>query len=120
MKKAMIVQMIINIVNEDGEGDSAPKLFDIDLCVCSMLTYCIDNFGVGMFCGRSNVHTKQCCCGDVHESPLGSTIESTNESDGDAFAVDEACLRSIDPRRLSQLHRTDLALGKGPLILDDR
>src|SRR6266478_3505133 len=120
MKKTMIVQVIINIVNEDGEGDSAPKLFDIGLCVGSMLTYCIDNFGVGMFCGCSDVHTKQCCGGDVHESPLGSPIESTNESDGDTIAVDEPCLRSIDPRRLSQLHRQNLALGNSALILDAR
>ena len=47
----MIVQVIIDIVNEDGEGDSAPELFDIGLRVCSVLTYCIDNSGVGMFCG---------------------------------------------------------------------
>src|SRR5882757_9103511 len=120
MKKPMIVQVIINIVNKDGEGDSAPKLFDIGLRVCSVLTYCIDNFGVGMFCGCSDVHTKQCCGGDVHESPFGSPIESTNESDGDPVAVDEPCLRSIDPRRLGQLHRQDLALGNGTLILDAR
>src|ERR1700722_17983601 len=120
MKKPMIVQVIINIVNEDGEGDSAPKLFDIGLCVGSMLTYCVDNFGVGMFCGCSDVHTKQCCGGDVRESPLGGTVESTNQSDGDTVAVDEPCLRSIDPRRLSQLHRQDLALGNGTLILDAR
>src|ERR1700722_6320745 len=120
MKKPMIVQVIINIVNENGESDSAPKLFDIGLCVRSVLTYCIDNFGVGMFCGCSDVHTKYCCCGDVHESPLGSPIESTNESDGDTVAVDELCLRSIDPCRLSQLHRQDLALGDGPLIPDAR
>src|SRR5208283_1015219 len=120
MKKAMIVQVIVNVVNKDGEGDSAPKLFDIGLGVGSMLTYCIDNFGVGMFRGCSDVHTEQCCGGDVHESPLGSTIESTNESDGDTVAVDEPCLRSIDPRRLGELHRRNLSLGNGPLILDAR
>src|ERR1700691_12388 len=120
MKKPMIVQVIINIVNEDGEGDSAPKLFDIGLWGCSMLTYRIDNFGVGMFCGCFHVHTRQSCGGDVHESPLRSPIESTNESDGDPVAVDEPRLRSIDPRRLSQLHRQDLALGNGTLVLDAR
>jgi hypothetical protein len=108
------------IVNKDREGDSAPKLFDIGLRVCSMLTYCVDNFGVGMFSGCTDVRIEQCCGGDVHESPLGSPIESTNESDGDTVAVDEPCLRSIDPRRLSQLHRQDLALGDSPLILDAR
>src|ERR1039457_4187769 len=120
MKKAMIVQVIVNVVNKDGEGDSAPKLLDIGLRVCSMLTYCIDNFGVGMFCGPTDVHTEQCCGRDVHESPLGSTIESTNESDGDTVAVNEPCLGSIDPCCLSELHRQDLALGDSPLILDAR
>src|SRR5271156_5994030 len=120
MKKPMIVQVIINIVNQDGEGDSAPKLFDIGLCVRSMLTYCIDNFGVGMFSGCCDVHTKQSCGGDVHESPLGSPIESTNESDGGTVAIDEPCLWGIDPRRLGQLHRQDFALGNGTLILDAR
>src|ERR1700682_4755446 len=118
MKKAMIVQVIVNVINKDGEGDSAPQLLDIGLGVCSMLTYCVDDFGVGMFCGCSDVHTEQCCGGDVHESPLGSTIESTNESDGNTVAVNEPCLGSVDPRHLSQLHRQDLALGNGTLILD--
>ncbi len=34
--------------------------------------------------------------------PLGGPIESTSEGDGNAVAVDEPCLRTIDPRRLSQ------------------
>src|SRR6266403_3747774 len=120
MKKAMIVQVIINVVDKDGEGDSAPKLLDIGLDVCSMLTYCVDDFGVGMFCGATDVHTEQCCGGDIHEPSLGSTIESTNESDGDTVAVNEPCLGSIDPCSLGELQRQDLALGDSPLILDAR
>src|SRR6202023_2785704 len=38
----------------------------------------------------------------------------------DTVPVDEPCLRGIDPRRLCQLHRQNLALGNGPLILDAR
>src|SRR5271154_3132053 len=118
MKKAMIMQMVINVVDEDGEGHSAPELLDISLGVCSMLTDCIDDFGVGVFGGLTYVHAKQCCRGDVHESAPGGSIESTNQRDRDPVAVDQSCRRRIDAGSLGELHRQDLAPGDRPFIIN--
>ena len=43
-----------------GRVAESPKLLDIGLGVCSMLTYRVDDFGVGMFSGLTDVHTEQC------------------------------------------------------------
>src|SRR5665213_1024109 len=105
----MIMQMIINVADEDREGNSAPELLDIRLGVRSMLADCVDDFGVGIFGRLANVHTEQCCRGDVHESAPGGTIESTNESDRDAATVNESCRCRIDACRLGELHGQHLA-----------
>src|SRR5580698_5144188 len=118
MKKAVVMQMIVNVVDKDRESNSAPELLDIRLGVCSMLTDGVDDFCVGVFGRFAHVHAEQCCRGDVHESAPGRTIESTDESDRDAVTVDEPCWRSVDSRRLGELHGQDLALGDGPLVMN--
>src|SRR5580698_8669916 len=99
----MIMKMIINVVDKDREGNSAPELLDIRLGVCPVLADCIDDLRVGMFGRLANVHAEQCCRRDVHESAPGGTIESTNESDRHAVAVNQSCRRRIDARSLGEL-----------------
>ena len=96
----MIVQMIIDVVDEDREGDSAPELLDIHLGVCSMLTDCIDDLRVGMFGRLANVHAEQCCRRDVHESAPGVPVTLIRRFDrpagGRLMYVSAATLLGVD------------------------
>lgn len=46
----MIVQMIIDVVDENEEGNSPPKLLNVGLRIGTVLSYRVDDFGVGMLC----------------------------------------------------------------------
>ena len=70
MKKSVVAQVIIDVVDRYEEGNPSPELLDIRLCIRPVLAYRVDDFGVSMFNSFSGLHTQQGGRGDIHEAPL--------------------------------------------------
>jgi hypothetical protein len=58
MHETVIVQVVVNVGDEDGECDAPPEFLDIPLDLGPMLAQRIDDFGVGMFGGTGSIGTE--------------------------------------------------------------
>ena len=121
MQEAVIAQMIVDIGDEDGEGDAPPEFLDIRLRRRTMHAQRIDDLGIGMLAGFRDFDAEHRRGGDIHEPATGQDmIEAPNQGDGAALALNQAGFGGIDPRGSREPQREDLAFGDGAVVANDR
>ncbi len=99
MQEAVIAQMIVDVGDEDGEGDAPPKFLGIRLRRRTMHAQRIDDLGIGMLAGFRDFDAEHGRGGDIHEAATGQdTIEAPDQGDRAGFALNQGGVGSNDPR----------------------
>jgi len=117
VKETVVVKVIVNVGDQNGERQATPEFVEIDLGIRPMGAEGIGDLGVVV---RTRVvlgHAKEGRGRNVHESlAFGSAVEAADEGDRNAVAVDKAGDGGVDAGFPRQSQSQDLALGDGPFV----
>ena len=108
MQEAVIAQVVVQIRNQNREGNTPPQFFDIGLCVGPVYTDCVHHLGVGMLLWRSYLNTQHRCGGDIHYAmSCAYAVEAADQRDRQIFALDDTRRGGIDPGFSGKRQRGD-------------
>ena len=117
MQEAMVEQVIIDIGNEDREGDTPPEFLNIGDRHGPVLAQRIDELGIGVFAMIARFSTQHGRSGNIHQAATaGRSVEALDQGYGRAGAIYQTRGCGIDPRTPCQSHCQHLTLCHGPLV----